>query len=217
MKMKNLRFWMCFAMLSWASLAFVSCTKNDDNTLILIGEENYIDDILNVIPDSLKVEFMDDFGAIPEGAVPPCIEGEYVIAPRVRFASNYSNWPTSITEPNAYLRFSDQHNGVVCLDLNESTETLTDTVFVMGNGHRFTVYFIEDKKYEVAMQEQNYQISLSRGVIIKGEVAEEGIRNLIYATIILDMQANMEGFELYDPGTYFIYKDGNGLAERFDW
>lgn len=216
MKMKYLKLWISCAIIC-ALLGFVSCTKNDDNTLILVGEENYIDNILSVIPDSLKVEFMDRFGTIPEGAVPPCVEGEYVIAPRVRVASNYAAWPVNIPEPNAYIRFADQHNGVVGLDLNEATETLTDTVFVMGHEASFTVYFIEDKNYDVTMQEQEYHISLSRGIVMKGEVTNEGLKNFRYATIVLDMQADAEGFELYSPGTYFIYKDGDNLAERFDW
>lgn len=216
MKMNMLKFWMCCAMFC-ASLCFVSCTKNDENTLVLIGEENYIDDILSVIPDTLKVEFMDRFGTIPEGVVPPRVEGEYVVAPRVRVASNYAGWPVNIPEPNAYIRFADQHNGVVGLDLNEATETFTDTVFVMGHDAMFTVYFIEDKNYDVTMQEHDYHISLSRGVVMKGEITDEGIKNFRYATIILDMQADGEGFELYSPGTYFIYKDGSNMAERFDW
>ena len=35
-------------------MVFASCTKNDENTIVLIGEERYIDDILTVIPDTLK-------------------------------------------------------------------------------------------------------------------------------------------------------------------
>ena len=36
------------------SMMLSSCTKNDDNTIALIGTEYYIDDILSVIPDSLQ-------------------------------------------------------------------------------------------------------------------------------------------------------------------
>lgn len=52
-------------------MLFASCTKNDENTIVLIGEERYIDDILTVIPDTLKPTFDAIFGNIPEGPVPP--------------------------------------------------------------------------------------------------------------------------------------------------
>ena len=40
-----------------------SCTKNDENTIALIGTESYIDDILSVIPDSLQTRFFAEFGS----------------------------------------------------------------------------------------------------------------------------------------------------------
>ncbi len=62
-------------LLMFGSLLLSSCTKNDDNTIALIGTEYYIDDILSVIPDSLQTRFCAAFGNIPEGPVPPKIEG----------------------------------------------------------------------------------------------------------------------------------------------
>ena len=72
-----------------------------------------------------------------------------MMAPKQRVASSLSEieWPLDVVEPNnVYLKFSGQHNGVVAIDLNETPETLTDTVFVQGNGDNFVVYFIEAKE-----------------------------------------------------------------------
>ena len=195
-----------------------SCTKNDENTIILIGTEYYIDDILSVIPDTLQTRFMAEFGSIPSGPVPPKIEGSYVMGPKQRVSSNVAGWPLQAVEPNLFLRFSTQHNGVVTLDLNEATETVTDTVFIQGNGSNFAVYFIEDKAYEMNVESAVYQVKMKRGVIMKGQVTENGLSGFRYATIIMKTEDNSNGLiGQYPSGSYFIYKDGDGNAERHDW
>ena len=164
--------WMILSLwlLATGGLMLASCTKNDESTIVVIGTEYYIDDILTVIPDSLQTQFMASFGEIPRGAVPPKIEGSYVVDPKARTASNVSDWPLQIVEPNTYLRFDRQHNGIAVLDLNEATEQTTDTVFVMGNGSKFTVYFIEDKNYQMPVNGQTFQVWMKRGVDRKSVV-----------------------------------------------
>ena len=88
-------------------MVFASCTKNDESTIVLIGEERYIDEILTVIPDTLRPVFDSYFGVVPEGPVPPRIVGSYVVDPKMRYASNVELWPLSVLEPNVYLRFSE--------------------------------------------------------------------------------------------------------------
>lgn len=200
-------------------LAFSACMKNEGKTIVLIGTEYYIDDILSVIPDSLQVGFRASFGDIPEGPIPDSINGSYVMSPKQRVHSNLNNniWPTSVVEPNVYLSFSGQHNGIVAMDLTEETENVTDTVFVMGNGNAFTVYFIEDKTYDFPFDNNTYHVSVKRGVIMKGKVTDRGLADFQYASIILDAKDDSQGvLEQYGPGTYFIYKDGDGLAKRIE-
>ena len=200
------------------SVALTSCTKNDTSTVVLIGTEYYIDDILSVIPDSLQAKFLADFGGYPEGPVPPKIEGSFVINPKQRVTSNVSGWPLQAVEPNVYMRFSGQHNGIVAMDLNEATETLTDTVFVCGNGNRFTVYYIENKAYEMEIDNHVYQARMKRGVLLKGTMATNGITDLRFATIVMETEDNSGGLiGQYDNGSYFIYKDGDGTAESQEW
>lgn len=199
-------------------MMFASCTKNDENTIVLIGEERYIDDILTVIPDTLKPMFDVVFGSIPQGPVPPKIEGSFVVDPKQRVSSNVSVWPLTVIEPNLYLRFSDQHNGVVAMDLNEATEQLTDTVFVTGHNKDFTVYFIEDKAYDVPFNGQSFHVKVKRGVIMKGTMNDYGMANFSIASIIMEAEDDSGGLlGQYAPGSFFVYRDGNGLAEYLDW
>ena len=199
-------------------MVFASCTKNDENTIVLIGEERYIDDILTVIPDTLKPMFDAVFGSIPQGPVPPKIEGSFVVDPKQRVNSNVSIWPLTVIEPNLYLRFTDQHNGVVAMDLNEATEQLTDTVFVMGHHKDFTIYFVEDKSYDVPFNAQSFHVRVKRGVIMKGTMNDNGMANFSIASIIMEAEDDSGGLlGQYAPGSFFVYRDGNGLAEYLDW
>jgi len=216
MKMNRiiLSLWLLLA----GGIALTSCTKNDATTISLIGTEYYIDDILSVIPDSLEARFLADFGSIPDGPVPPKIEGSYMMNPKQRVSSNVAEWPLQAVEPNVYLRFSKQHNGIVTMDLNEATETKTDTVFVCGNSNAFAVYFIENKAYDVQVDNHTYHVRMKRGIIMKGAVSDRGLSNFRYATIIMETEDDSGGLiGQYENGSYFIYKDGDGTAENQEW
>lgn len=200
------------------SMMLSSCTKNDDNTIALIGTEYYIDDILSVIPDSLQTRFFAEFGSISEGPVPPKIEGSYVMNPKQRVSSNVAAWPLQTVEPNLYLRFTRQHNGIAEMDLNEATETKTDTVFVCGNDSAFAVYFVENKAYEMEIDGHTYHVSAKRGIVMKGKVTDAGLSDFRYATILMKSEDDSHGLiSQYPNGSYFIYKDGDGLAKNEDW
>lgn len=216
--MKTNRIILSLWLLVAGGLALTSCTKNDTTTISLIGTEYYIDDILSVIPDSLEAKFLSDFGSIPDGPVPPKIEGSYMMNPKQRVSSNVEEWPLQAVEPNVYLRFSKQHNGIVTMDLNEATETMTDTVFVCGNGSAFTVYFIENKAYDVQVDNHTYHVRMKRGIVMKGAVSDRGLSNFRYATIIMETEDDSGGLiGQYENGSYFIYKDGDGTAENQEW
>lgn len=218
--MKNRKIIFVLGLLMICGLALTCCTKNGENTIVLIGTEYYIDDILSVIPDSLQTSFSADFGSIPEGPVPPKIEGSYVVNPKQRVSSNLTEyeWPLQTVEPNMYMRFANQHNGIVKMDLNEATETVTDTVFVCGNGSAFAVYFIENKSYEIELGGQTYHAKVKRGIVMKGQVIEDGLKDFRYATIIMNSEDDSNGLiAQYPQGSYFIYKDGDGLAKREVW
>lgn len=216
--MKTNRIILSLWLLVAGGMALTSCTKNDTTTISLIGTEYYVDDILSVIPDSLETKFLSDFGSIPDGPVPPKIEGSYMMNPKQRVSSNVQEWPLQAVEPNVYLRFSKQHNGIVTMDLNEATETMTDTVFVCGNGSAFTVYFIENKAYDVQVDNHTYHVRMKRGIVMKGAVSDRGLSNFRYATIIMETEDDSGGLiGQYENGSYFIYKDGDGTVENQEW
>lgn len=211
--MKNKMIW-AFGLLLAGGVALSSCTKNDESTVSLIGTEYYIDDILSVIPDSIQARFHADFGDIPNGAVPPKIEGDYVVSPKQRVCSNVSTWVLQ-DDPNMYMHFNHQHNGIVAMELDEATASLTDTVFVQGKANNFVVYFIEDKAYVMEFNGQNYQVRMKRGVVMKGKVTDNGFTDFRYATIVMETEDNSGGLiGQYPKGSYFIYKDGDGTVER---
>ncbi len=190
---------------------FFACTKNDDTTLILLGTESYVEDILEAIPDTLRDTFEQKFGEIPQGYKPPKIEGNFVVAPKQRCYSNVVTWPLDVVEPNMYMELSDQHNSVVVFSFAEATNTFTDTVYVVGHDDKFTVYYQETKELTI-----NYDdVVLKRGIIIKGEMCEEGMRNLYFANIIMDVIGSPE-VQLVERGQFYIYKDGDGIARKED-
>lgn len=194
-------------------LALDSCTKNDDTTIVPIGTEYYIDDILSVVSDAA---FWRDFGSINRGEVPPDVQGSYVVSPKQRVASNLADWPLQVVEPNSFMRFSKQHNGIMVMELNDATEQKTDTVFVIGKDDDFTVYFIENKSYEIPLNGHDYHVSLKRGVVMCGKVTPEGLSNFRMATLVMEVESDAQDLAPAQ-GSYYIYKDGNGLAERNDW
>lgn len=212
--MKKRIFWFSCIVLA---VVFASCTKNDETTIVPVGSESYIEEILQVIPDSTKQAFDLVLGTFPQGAIPPKIEGAFVVSPKQRVASSIENWPLNPADPevDVYMDFYDQHNGVVTVKLTEVQEQVTDTAFVMGTGNDFTLYFIENKGYEVEATNATYHVSMKRGVVMKGRVTDEGIRDLYMAVVILAVEDDSNGvLPEYEPGTYFIYKDGDGMASR---
>lgn len=197
------------------SLLLLSCTKNDDTTVILLGEEAYIEKITDVIPDTLQHVFEEYFGTIPSGYIPPNVEGEYIISPKQRIFSNVpeDNWPLDIIEPDIDITMSKQHNRECILQLKEATETLTDTVYITGYDNLFTVYYTEEK----TLQHSGYEHYITRNVIFKGEMTDYGIKNLKIASIIVNADDNSHGNMIqYKRGDFFLYEDGDNLSEKIN-
>ena len=200
-----------------AAVMMAGCTKNDDTTIVILGEEEYFNEIIKVIPSDLINEFDSRFG-VQKGNLPPNVEGEFVMAPKKRVYSSLSKtvWPLDIQEPNVYLKFESQNNRIAKFKHYEEFITSVDTIYVMGKDVRFTAYYVEDKLFDYGI----YEVKMKRGIIYSGRVTEDGIKYLKYANIIMDVQDDSHGvIETYPVGTFFIYEDGsnNGLAERKDW
>lgn len=203
-----------FCLLLAGGIVLSSCIKeNNGQTVALIGTEYYIDGINSVIPDSLQGKFEAMFQGIPTGAVPVSIavpdsleEDAYVVHPNMLVKTNLWNVSSPIPYPDVYVRFSEQHNGIVVVELAESMEQRTDTAFIMGTNNDFTVYFVEDNDISA-------DVHVKRGVVICGTWAQGGLSHFRMAFVVLEA----EGHQAPTPGTYYFYKDGDGLAERCVW
>ena len=186
-----------------------ACTKNDSTTLILLGTEAYVEDILNAIPDTLRDTFEQRFGEIPQGYKPPKIEGDFIVAPKQRCFSNVTTWPLSVVEPNMSLHFANQHNRVVEIHLIEALDMFTDTAYITGYDNFFAVYYKEYKSIVI----DGTEAIIKRGIIIKGEMCDEGMKDLYFANIIMNVYGDVND-DLVKPGQFFIYRDGDGLARK---
>ena len=175
----------------------------------MLGTESYVETIIDAIPESLQTVFEQQFGEIPHGYVPPKIEGNFIVAPKQRCYSNIAYWPIDVTEPNMSMHFTNQHNSVVEINLVEATETFTDTVYVIGHDNLFTVYYQETKQIPI----NGNHAEMKRGIIIKGKMCDEGIKDLYFANIIMEVTGDINGV-LAQEGQFFIYKDGDGLAQK---
>lgn len=201
-----------------SAMLMTNCTKNDDTTIVLLGQEQYIEDILNVIPDTLQHVFGSGIN-INQGYLPPNIEGEFIFSPKTRVMTSVETeyWPLNIVEPDVKIKFIDQHNRVATFIHFEENETRTDTVYVIGHDSKFTVYYQENKILDYGW----YEIKYKRGIIYSGIMKEDGIRALTYASVIMEVEDELAGYgyheEAWPVGTFFIYKDGDGVSQKEEW
>ena len=208
---KHRLFHIVFALIT--ALGLSSCLKEGTETIVYLGYEDYIPPIEDVIPQELLKLYLDSIGEIPQGYIPPNVEGSFVISPKQRLLSNnLISWPLEVIEPDMSFSINNQHNGVIVnFDCSEATITSTDSVYIMGHDNCFTIYFKEIKEFV----DEGFTTTITRGIILTGEIYQEGIRNLRYADIIIDIYDDSNGLIVQYPiGQYFIYKDGDELSAR---
>lgn len=220
--MKGKRVIVGFCFLLSCGILLSSCVKvNSGETIVLIGQEAYIDNIEELFAD-FKPSFdsvKKKMGIIYEGPVPPKIEGGYVMDTTLLVASNVDYMSDTVAMPEVYLRFNRQHNGIVTLDFKESSiRQGKDTVFVMGNDKGFTVYFKEKRKFKQLYDGKVYHVTMKRGIIMCGSVTPGGLSDFRYASIVMDTEDDSNGvLPQYEPGTYLIYEDADRMADTCTW
>ena len=219
--MKRKRIIFGFWILMTIGIMLGSCTKvNKKETIALIGRESNIlgieelfskDPIIKQSFDSVKKYIGIDY----EGAIPPKIEGSYVVDPVVLL--NSSEETMSAVDDSIFLRFTCQNNGLLTMSIKSSLiQQEVYPVFVMGNNGNFTAYC--KNNWEFSSPNQAYHVKIERGIIMWGGVTNEGLSDFRIAYIIINAEDDSNGvLHQYAPGTYMIYKDGNGLAEKFVW
>lgn len=178
------------------SMLLSSCLKDDPQvgTIVLMGTESYVKSIEEVIPEAL-LDVMDE---LPEGNMPPDVQGEFVLFPKELLWTNA--YPIA-TGDSVFFRFGGevdegcylvgQHNRVVPLDYKEEDMLMqTDTAFLMGEGNAFVAYFELTQKHIKDIPGVDFD--LKRGYVMKGEMSRSGdaIQDVCLAYINLELSVN---------------------------
>lgn len=218
-----------------------SCTKVSSNgeTIVPIGKEYFdVEELFSGVKSSFDT-VMKKMGyyttanhenSIPQyyaDLIPQNLTGSYVMDQAMLVGSNVGSTQFPVPIPDVTINFTSQHNSIASIEFTESSITQkTDTVFIMGNDNLngFTAYFIEKKEFEQAYNGQTYHVEIKRGIIMCGTVTPDGLSGFEapiggsgfrYASIIMDWDDNSHGvLPKYEPGTYMIYEEGDGLASK---
>ncbi|MBO6023395.1 MAG: hypothetical protein J6P83_00890 [Bacteroidales bacterium] len=194
-------------------LAMTQCKKESPagDSIMLLGTEDYVRKLTEIIPEEWQNDFFTYYGDIPQGYIPPNIEGEYVISPK-QFV--YSNFIDLSDDLDMHLKVTDQHNRVAVVEFHEGETLRIDTAYIMGSGQNFSLYFEEER----TMNFYGSLSSVKRLVLITGEKKPEGIQYLRFGSMILDVHESVNPFiGTFVPGWFFIYKDRDDLAENCHW
>lgn len=193
-------------------LGLSSCFNKPEDTIVFLGPEAYVRSISDIIDnESWENDFLSHLDALPEGYVPPNIEGEYKISEKQFVTSNFADLSDHL---DMYLKVENQHNRIASVELYEGNSVFTDTAFIMGTSPWFTLYFKEKRELEY-----NGVMNLHhRLVTITGKVTDDGIAELVFGTLVLSADDNADPLVgSFVPGWYFIYKDKDGMSEFCDW
>lgn len=184
------------------SMMLSGCLKQGTDTIALpeIGTAD------NVIPEEIREEFKERM-PIYEGVTPPDITCSFTLSKYICDYSSTSTKPENLADRfmafykkdgNTYEYSGKQANGV----------QYSPRIIVIGNADKFTAYFISD-------DQQSDGSWATRADLLSGIMTEDGIKDVMYAFIIL---------ESYDPenkymdvNEYRIFSDADGLAEFVDW
>lgn len=194
-------------------LAMTQCKKESSagDSIMLLGTEDYVRKLTEIIPEEWQNDFFTSYGDMPQGYIPPNIEGEYVISPKQFICSNFVDLSDDL---DMHLKVTDQHNRVAVVEFHEGETLRTDTAYIMGSGQNFSLYFEEER----TMNFYGSLSSVNRLVLITGEKKPEGIKYLRFGSIILDVHESVNPFiGAFVPGWFFIYKDRDDLAENCHW
>lgn len=204
---KSLLFCVSFLILLFG---LTECSKDTNESIILLGTEYYVTPLEEIIPDSLWPKLSMMYGGFNEGFIPPNIEGEYVI--NKKYCT--SNFVDLSDDQDLHIRITNQHNRVACVDFYEGGVVRTDTAFVMGTGSDFSLYFVEERR----MSFLGSHSMVTRCVFFSGKKEERGVKDLYYGNVILAATRGDNPFlGTFIPGWYFVYKDEDGVSENSNW
>ena len=203
--MKAKRILFGFGLLVTFAILLSSCTKVSSNgkTIVPIGEEYFdVEALFSEVKPSFD-EVKGIMGIGNEDLIPPKLDSLYNVNRLRLVRSNYDEAPTSISDIE--MRFDCQHNSIANIEFTESSiSQKIDSVYVIGNRDKFTIYFVEERDYPII----NYHVKLKRGIIMSGSVVQGGLSDLRIAFIVIDWEDDSHGaLHSYNPGTYMVYEE----------
>ena len=174
--------------LSVTSIMFSGCDK----------DEWLSQDILERIPDEIMDKAKDLGFEIYGGKNPPNIEGSYFATPVILVNTSVENDKANIGKKtnDGIFRFSEQNNAELTIlsyisEMGIGSDSNVGS-FITGNGNKFSVFVVMPNMYSVTVY-----------FFISGKIEKGGIRDLQFFLFREDLQGR-------------LFKDEDGLAERFD-
>jgi len=167
-----------------------------------------------IIPDDIKSS-VEEKMPIYSGTTPPDISGKYIVSRIILIGSSLATDRDSISTGGSfydlYIAFTKKANGIFYRsEQGDIASGNSDdvTVDVVGQGNNFTAYFTEVGQTE--------GIRTKMSVVISGTMTSNGIKDFYYSFIMLEKGS--DPYEKLVPvKTYRIFKDSDGLAEKYDW
>ncbi len=189
---------------------FSGCMSDGAETIVLPDQnQGWGGPPSSVIPDAIREQF-ESLMPIYSGATPPDISGQYVSNPHTLVGSSDGDYSPGYVFGDRYMAFFTGANGKVSYQGKQGSGTSASEeviIEVIGSGNDFTAYLVTTG--------ESGGIWNKMSVVISGTLTSSGISNFHYAFIMLEKDDPQN--ELVDVNTYRIFKDGNGLAEKYTW
>ena len=184
------------------TLILSGCLKEYNSTIALPE----IGTAANVIPDEIRTEFESKM-SIYEGVNPPDITSSFTLAQYICDYSSDGYKPSNLAD--RFMAFYNRKGNVYEYSGAQGDGTqYSSHVVVIGSGADFTAYFISDSEHEDGTWAK-------RADLFSGTMTDQGIKNPMYAFIILD-KYDPENV-IMDVNEYRIFSDKDGMAEFVDW
>ena len=206
---KFFQFALMAAMMLPSALVLNACGDDDEDK----PDSGEVDTRLEkVVPNEYRKQ-MEKYITIYDGVNPPNVEGVYLASPSTLVYDSSGGYEPGKTFSNYYYKFSNQNSANNTVDYNRRNLSANDTesstgAFISGNGKNFTIFFNTTG--------QSLGISLKRALLVSGTMTDEGVKNLVWAFVMVEKGSDPEN-QLMKVGEFRVLKDGDGMANNDDW
>ena len=203
--MKKIKFSFVSIVLAMAGGMLASCSYFD-NPL----EPKVDPRVAEIIPTEIR-EKVSEFMPIYDGVNPPNIEGAYFMDPNILIGSSKSDDIIGNSFLSQDFKFFNQDMTKNTIDMYRVQGTgwsKGNGAFISGSGDNFTVYFDAEGA--------DHGIWVKKTYVFSGTMTSAGIANFTYTFIMKDKGDDPDD-SIVEVGTYRVFKDEDGLAEKCEW